>query len=283
VRLVSEGEHVRRIGRLLRDLRDGEIYQANLAQRFEVAWRGSALPLHAVLRSSNPSPMSGWLRGPGWELVSNSPERLVRLRGRELVSEPCGGPAPRPAGPATPEREVTAIRDRLVASTKDHAEHVMIVDIHRNDVGRASAPGTLRVESMMRIDRRSHVLQAVADVRGTLRQGADAVSVIEAMFPGGCVTGVPKIRCMEILDEVERAGRGPYTGSFGYLAAWGDLDLNVIIRSAWRTGERLAFAAGGGIVLDSDPSAEWAECEAKAAALLAAVESLRSRRDTMAG
>jgi para-aminobenzoate synthetase component 1 len=134
----------------------------------------------------------------------------------------------------------------------------------------------VRVEEMMRLDRRTHVVQAIADIRGALEVGRDAVDVIEAMFPAGSVTGVPKIRAMELLDGLERYSRGPFTGSFGMLAPWGDLDLNVLIRSAWRVGGRLAFSAGGGIVLDSDPRREYEESLAKAEALRRAVESLRA-------
>lgn len=272
--LSTAGQYEAVVSRVQEYLRAGDIYQANVSQRFQVEWRGSALPLHRVLRRVDPSPMSGWFRGPGWELVSNSPERLVRLTGTELVTEPIAGTRPLPRGAATPPAELDAAREELLASVKDAAEHVMIVDIHRNDLGRVSAPGSVRVVDMHRIDRRAHVLQAVADIRGELAPGRDALDVVEAMFPGGCITGVPKIRCMEILDELESFRRGPYTGSMGLWSASGDLDLNVLIRTAWRVGSLLAFQAGGGVVLDSDPSTEHAESVAKARAIHEAIAAL---------
>lgn len=274
--LWGQEDHEAAVRALIENERAGEIYQANLTQRFEAPWRGSALPLHRHLRRSNPSPFSGWMRDAEgrWELVSGSPERLVRKVGAELVTEPIAGTIPLPDGPSTPPEDVARLAASLMASAKDHAEHVMIVDLHRNDLGRASAPGTVRVEQMMRLDRRSHVIQAIADIRGVAAEGQGPVEIIRAMFPGGCVTGVPKIRAMELLDALERWNRGPYTGSFGFIAGWGDLDLNVIIRSAWRSGGTLAFAAGGGVVLDSDPAAEHRESLAKAAAMRAAIEAL---------
>ena len=274
--LWERADHEAAVREVIENLRAGEIYQANLTQRFEVPWQGSALPLHAVLRRTNPSPFSGWFRGlgRGWDVVSGSPERLVRLRGSELLTEPIKGTIAIPGGADASDEEIVALAGRLAASEKDRAEHVMMVDLHRNDLGRVSAPGTVRVEQMMRLDRRTHVIQAIADIRSTLREGADAVDVIEAMFPAGSVTGVPKIRAMEILDSLERWSRGPYCGSFGFISSWGDMDLNVLIRSAWSAGGRLAFAAGGGIVLDSDPGAEYEESLAKTAALRGAIEGL---------
>ena len=273
----SREDHERAVRRIIEELRAGEIYQANLTQRFEVEWEGSALPLHGILRRTNPSPFSGWMRDPegAWEIVSGSPERLVRRTGVELATEPIAGTAPLPRGRETPTADAARIAAGLVSSAKDHAEHVMIVDLHRNDLGRVSVPGTVRVERMMRLDRRSHVIQAIADIRGRAFELDGPTDVIRGLFPGGCVTGVPKIRAMEILGELEPAARGPYTGSFGLVSGWGDLDLNVLIRSAWRSGGRLAFAAGGGIVLDSDPSAEYRESLAKSQAMREAIEALR--------
>lgn len=276
--LWSQRDHEAAVESIVENERAGEIYQANVTQRFEIGWEGSALPLHAVLRRTNPSPFSGWIRGIGsdWQVVSGSPERLVRLRGRELLTEPIKGTVALPRGSATTQDEAARLGAQLVASEKDRAELTMIVDLHRNDLGRVSAPGSVRVEEMLRLDRRSHVVQAIADIRGTLAEGKDAVDVIEAMFPGGSVTGVPKIRAMELLDGLERWSRGPYTGSFGFVSPWGDMDLNILIRSAWQADGRLAFAAGGGIVLDSHPTREYEESLAKVAAMREAVETLRT-------
>jgi para-aminobenzoate synthetase component 1 len=150
----------------------------------------------------------------------------------------------------------------------------MLVDIHRNDLGRVARPGTVRVPNMMRIDRRRHVLQAVAEIRAELGEGKGPVDVIEAFLPAGCITGVPKVRCLQVLDELERWRRGPYTGSFGRIAAWGDLELNVLIRTAWKAAGHAAFQAGGGIVLDSDPESEWRESLAKVRSIDEAVRAL---------
>lgn len=283
VALATRAGYEAMVRAVLEHLHAGDIYQANVSQRFETPWSGSALPLYSELRRRNPSPQSGWMIDEGRELVVNSPERLVRLRGRELLTEPIAGTVPLPRGPETPRAEAAALARELVESRKCSAEHVMIVDIHRNDLGRVSAPGTVHVPRLMRVDRRAFVLQAVADIRGTLDAGKDAVDVIEAVFPGGCITGVPKIRCMEILDGLERAGRGPYTGAFGHLASWGDLDLAVLIRSAWLSRGRLAHAAGGGIVLDSDPGAEWEESLAKARSMALAIDALRAGARSVAG
>lgn len=274
--LWPRDDHEAAVREVIENVRAGEIYQANLTQRFECAWQGSALPLHGVLRRTNPSPFSGWMRDPEgrWEMVSGSPERFVRLADGELTTEPIKGTRPLPQGRETPEEELARLAAELLGSAKDRAEHVMMVDLHRNDLGRIAATGSVHVRDMMRIDRRSHVLQAVADIRARLLPGLGPVDVIEAMFPAGSVTGVPKIRAMEILDSLERFDRGPYTGSFGFIAPWGDMDLNVLIRSAWRSGGRLAYAAGGGIVVGSDPALEYAESLAKAEAMRLAVASL---------
>lgn len=278
--LWGQEDHEAAVRELIALERDGEIYQANLTQRFEVEWEGSALPLHRHLRHLNPSPFSGWIRDPAgaWEMVSGSPERFVRRQGAELLTEPIAGTIPLPDGPATSPEDAARLAARLMGSAKDHAEHVMIVDLHRNDLGRVAAPGSVRVEQMMRLDRRSHVIQAIADIRAIAAEGAGPLEIVRALFPAGCVTGVPKIRAMELLDSLERWNRGPYTGSFGFITGWGDLDLNVLIRSAWRSGSRLAFSAGGGVVLDSDPAAEFRESVAKAEAMRTAIEALRLER-----
>ena len=272
--LTSREDYEAMVRAVLEHLHAGNLYQANVSQRFEAPWEGSLLPLYERLREDDPSPHAGWLRAPGWDLVSNSPERMVRLRGRDLLTEPIGGTRPLPAGPDTPSREVAKLRAELEAATKDRAEHVMLVDIHRNDLARVAVPGSVRVPRMMRIDRRRHVLQAVAEIRAELAEGKGPVDVIEAFLPAGCITGVPKVRCLQVLDELERWRRGPYTGSFGRIAAWGDLELNVLIRSAWRIRGHAAFQAGGGIVLDSEPEAEWRESLAKARSLDEAFRSL---------
>ena len=243
--------------------RAGNLYQANVSQRFECPWEGSSLPLYERLRVSDPSPHAGWMRGPGWEICCNSPERMIRLWGRDLLTEPIGGTRPLPQGPDTADSVVDRMSAELEAAAKDRAEHVMLVDIHRNDLGRVARPGTVRVPKMMRVDRRRHVLQAVAEIRAELGEGKGPVDVIEAFLPAGCISGVPKVSCLQILDELEDWRRGPYTGSFGRISAWGDLELNVLLRTAWRAKDHLAFQAGGGIVLDSEPTEEWRESLAK--------------------
>lgn len=273
VRGITAATHTRETYRAMvtkaqRYIAAGDIYQANLSQRF-TADLGDRTPwdLYLRLRQINPSPFAAYLQLDGLTLASSSPERLVRLSGREADTRPIAGTRPRGQ---TPEAE-RGMRADLVSNVKERAEHLMLVDLERNDLGRVCDYGSIWVDDLMAIEAYSHVLHLVSNIRGRLRADRDAVDLLAAMFPGGTITGVPKIRCMEIIDELEPAGRGPYSGSIGYLDAAGGLDLNIIIRSFVITGRTVQIQVGAGIVADSDPDREYDETLQKAQALLAAL------------
>ena len=237
----------------------GDIFQANLSQRLDLCYALPSLHLYDTLRTVNPSPFAGYLHFGDYELISSSPERLVSLDAEGWAeTRPIAGTRPR--GSLTPED----LTDELNLDPKDRAEHIMLVDLERNDLGRVCEYGTVRVNELMVNEFYSHVIHIVSNVRGHLHPSRDAVDLVKAMFPGGTITGCPKVRCMEIVDELETVRRGPYTGSFGWIAAR-RLDLNIIIRTLVRKGDRLFLQAGGGIVADSVPVREYRETLHKAA------------------
>ncbi len=250
----------------------GDIYQANLSHRFALeippGERSGPARLqyeHALyqhLRSINPAPFSGLLRFDDMSLISSSPERLVRLRGRRAETRPIAGTRPRGRNAVDDRRLV----GDLLASEKERAEHVMLVDLERNDLGRVCEFGSVLVDEFMAVEQYSHVSHIVSNVRGMLRSEATPFDLIRAAFPGGTITGVPKIRCMEIIDELEPVRRGPYTGSFGYIGWNGGLDLNIVIRTLVLAGGKGYLQVGAGIVADSDPANEYEETIHKAQA-----------------
>ena len=250
----------------------GDIYQANLSHRFAVdiperyssghARLEHEQALYRQLRSVNPSPFSGLLRFDGISLISSSPERLIRLRGRRAETRPIAGTRPRGSNTDDDRRLV----EELLSSTKERAEHVMLVDLERNDLGRVCKAGTVRVDEFLAVEQYSHVSHIVSNVCGVLRDDVTPFDLIRAAFPGGTITGVPKIRCMEIIEELEPVRRGPYTGSFGYIGWNGDLDLNIVIRTLVMTGAKAYLQVGAGIVADSNPDAEYDETLHKAEA-----------------
>ena len=247
----------------------GDIYQANLSQRFSAKIGDrDPLRLYEALRAINPSPFAVYAEFDGLTVVSSSPERLVRLSGRVADTRPIAGTRRR--GKDLDEtRELTA---ELLTNEKERAEHIMLLDLERNDLGKVCAYGTVAVDELMVVEDYSHVIHIVSNVRGELAQGRDGFDLIRAAFPGGTITGVPKVRCMEIIDELEPVARGLYTGSLGYLANTGDLDLNIIIRT-FVIRDGVAYAqTGAGIVADSDPAREHAETLEKAEALAKALE-----------
>jgi anthranilate/para-aminobenzoate synthase component I len=245
----------------------GDIFQANLSQRLDLVYGLPSLHLYETLRTVNPSPFAGYLDMGDYELISSSPERLVSLDvGGWAETRPIAGTRPR--GDRRPEDD--ALTDELNLDPKDRAEHIMLVDLERNDLGRVCDFGSVRPSELMINEYYSHVIHIVSNVRGHLRTDADAVDLLEAMFPGGTITGCPKVRCMEIIDELETVRRGPYTGSFGWIAAQ-RLDLNIVIRTLVRVGDRLFLQVGGGIVADSVPEREYRETLHKATGMLRAV------------
>jgi anthranilate synthase component 1/para-aminobenzoate synthetase component 1 len=250
----------------------GDIFQANLSQRLDLCYALPSLHLYDTLRTVNPSPFAGYLDLGDYELISSSPERLVSLDAEGWAeTRPIAGTRPR--GSLTPED----LTDELNLDPKDRAEHIMLVDLERNDLGRVCEYGTVRVDELMVNEFYSHVIHIVSNVRGHLHPSRDAVDLVKAMFPGGTITGCPKVRCMEIVDELETVRRGPYTGSFGWIAER-RLDLNIIIRTLVRKGDRLFLQAGGGIVADSVPEREYRETLHKAAGMLRAVSASIAER-----
>ena len=265
---MSEADYTDRVRRCLDYIAAGDIYQANLSHRFAVDLAGdSPRSIYRRLREINPAPFAALLELPDITLVSCSPERLVRITGTEVETRPIAGTRPR--GASTDEDRLLV--EDLLMSPKERAEHIMLVDLERNDLGRVCTYGSVRVDEFMVVERYSHVSHIVTNIRGRLAPGKDALDVLRAVFPGGTVTGVPKVRCMEIIDELEPVRRGPYTGSIGYLSPSGDLDLNIIIRTLVIAGERAYLQVGAGIVADSDPSREYQETLYKAEALLKAL------------
>jgi len=244
----------------------GDIFQTNLSQRLELRYEGESSLLYRVLRRVNPSPFAGYLRLSGYELFSSSPERLVRLRGRVADTRPIAGTRRR--GRDFTEDGVLA--DDLNLDPKERAEHIMLVDLERNDLGRVCEYGSVHVDELMVNERYSHVIHIVSNVTGTLSASRDAVDLLRAMFPGGTITGCPKVRCMEVIDELETVRRGPYTGSFGFFGYNGDMDTNIVIRTLVRVGGRLYAQAGGGVVADSVAGNEYMESLSKAEAMVGA-------------
>jgi para-aminobenzoate synthetase component 1 len=255
-------EYVRAVESVKEYVRAGDVFQVNISQRFEVPFEGDPISLYGALRRRNPSPFGGMVSFPGLVAVSSSPERLVSLRGRRASTRPIAGTYPRGAGS----------KAALLLDPKERAEHAMIVDLERNDLGRSAAYGTVRVEELMTTEIYSHVVHIVSEVVGELAGGYDAVDLLAGMFPGGTITGCPKVRCMEIIEELEQVRRGLYTGSFGYLGLSGTaMDMNIVIRTILLKDGVAYTQAGGGIVADSLPAREYRESGNKAAALLEAL------------
>ena len=255
------------VARILDYLKAGDIFQVNLSR----AWNGrfpgaNADALYARLCRMNPAPFAGLLRVADWALLSSSPERLVSVKAGRVQTRPIAGTRPRMPG----DDEAAKIRE-LIGHPKERAEHVMLIDLERNDLSRVCEPGSVKVDELMSVETYAHVHHIVSNVTGTLKPGTTPGSVIAAVFPGGTITGCPKVRCMEIIAELEQSGRGPYTGALGYVDGNGDMDLNILIRSLWLQGDVLQLRAGGGIVADSNPDNELLETRAKAKGLLRAI------------
>jgi para-aminobenzoate synthetase component 1 len=249
----------------------GDIYQTNLSQRLSTqVGDADTLRLYKILREINPSPFAAYIDFGDLQLVGSSPERLVRLHGRTVDTRPIAGTRRR-GNDHVETRELSA---ELLTNEKERAEHLMLLDLERNDLGKVCEYGTVTVDEMMVVEDYSHVIHIVSNVRGRLKAGSDAFDLVRAVFPGGTITGVPKVRCMEIIDELEPVARGPYTGSLGYISNSGDMDLNIIIRTFVVKDGQAHIQVGAGIVADSDPEREYFETLQKAEALKKALEML---------
>jgi anthranilate synthase component 1 len=244
----------------------GDVMQAQISQRTTRAFDAPPLALYRALRGINPSPYMFYFDFGDHQVVGASPEILVRLAGDTVTLRPIAGTRPRGATP----QEDAAIAAELLADPKERAEHVMLIDLGRNDVGRVAATGSVKVTEQMVIERYSHVMHIVSNVEGRLAPGLDAVDVLKASFPAGTVSGAPKVRAMQIIDELEPVRRGVYSGAVGYLGFNGDMDVAIAIRTALIKERRLHVQAAAGIVADSDPRAEWLETQHKARAILSA-------------
>ena len=262
----TRDEYVAAVRRVREYILAGDVFQVNLSQRFEAPFAGDSLALYARLRAETPAPFAGYLDGGDFQLVSASPERFLLVDGDRVETRPIKGTRPRGATPALDD----VLAAELSGSAKDRAENVMIVDLLRNDLSRVCRPGTVRATDLLALERHPTVHHLVSTVEGRLNAGAGGVALLRAAFPGGSITGAPKVRAMEIIAELEPAPRGPYCGTMGYLSLAGAMDTSILIRTCVVHGGRLRFSAGGGIVADSDPAAEYAETLDKARALVAA-------------
>ncbi|SEP05117.1 anthranilate synthase component I family protein [Paenibacillus sp. OV219] len=246
----------------------GDVFQVNLSQRQSRKVKTSPEELYEWLRLFNPSPYMGYLSCPDFQLVSASPELLVELQNGKLATRPIAGTRRR----GRTEEEDLRMAEELSSNEKERAEHIMLVDLERNDLGRISKFGSVHVEELMVIEYYSHVMHLVSQVEGTIAEGKDAYDVIGATFPGGTITGAPKIRTMEIIEELEPTRRGPYTGSLGWIDYNGDMEFNIIIRTMLVKDEVVHIQAGAGIVIDSEPEREYRESLSKAKALWKAIQ-----------
>jgi len=270
---VDEARFRAGVERIRQHILAGDIFQAVLSRRLSLPGAGGAFPVYRRLRVTNPSPYMFFLRFPDMELAGSSPEPLVRVEGRRVTTRPIAGTRPRGT---TPEDDAR-LEDELLADPKERAEHAMLVDLARNDLGKVCRPGTVLPTELMAVERFSRVMHIVSTVEGVLEDGRSALDALVAAFPAGTVTGAPKRRAMEIIAQEEPIARGPYAGAVGYVTFSGDLDFCITIRTAVASDGALHIQSGAGVVADSDPERELRETEAKASAILAAVEGVGPR------
>jgi anthranilate synthase component 1 len=264
----GRAEFERVVERAKEYIRAGDIFQVVLSQRFECDFKGDALDLYRCLRFINPSPYMFYLKfGDNFALIGSSPEMHVRLLGDTVDIRPIAGTRPR--GATVSEDEANAAE--LLADAKERAEHIMLVDLARNDIGRIADFGTVRVTEFMDVEHYSHVMHIVSNVSGRLRAGCDGFDLMKATFPAGTVSGAPKIRAMQIISELEKTRRNCYAGAVGYFGFDGNVDSCIVLRSLVLKNDKAYFQAGAGIVADSDPGREYAETINKAGAMLQAV------------
>ena len=243
---------------------EGDCYQVNLAQRFSTQCSGDPWLAYCALRKINAAPFGAYLNLPQMQILSCSPERFIQLRGNDAETQPIKGTRPRSNDEVKDELQKTALRN----SAKDQAENVMIVDLLRNDFGKSCKPGSIDASELFKVESFATVHHLVSTVRGQLEEGVDSIDLLRGCFPGGSITGAPKLRAMEIIEELEPHRRGVYCGSIGYLGFDGDMDTNIAIRTLTHQNGKLHFWAGGGIVHDSTLEGEYQECFDKAAAML---------------
>ncbi len=270
---MDKAAYMAAVRRAKRYIREGDCQQIVFSQRFDAEVDVAPFELYRALRRVNPSPYLFFLKDGERALVGSSPETLIKLEAGEVTLRPIAGTRRRGKDAAEDARLEADLR----ADPKENAEHVMLVDLGRNDVGRVSQVGTVRVTALKTVERYSHVMHLVSEVRGRLAEGLSAVDVLRAGFPAGTVSGSPKVRAMEIIDELEPARRGPYAGAVGYFDRSGDMEMCIAIRTLLQKGRRVSVQAGGGLVYDSKPAAEYQETVNKARAVLTALAQAESR------
>jgi len=265
---MTRNEYFSVVARAKDYIKAGDIFQVVPSQRFRRPFELPPFSLYRALRRLNPSPFLYYLSLPGFSIVGSSPEILVRLRDGKVTIRPIAGTRPRGV---TPEKDAS-LAEELMADPKERAEHLMLLDLGRNDVGRVAKIGTVKVTGSFFIERYSHVMHLVSNVEGDIRPGLDAVDALAAGLPAGTLSGAPKIRAMQIIDEFEKEKRGPYGGAVGYFGADGSMDTCIVLRTALVKDGMMYVQAGGGVVADSEPEAEYQETVNKARALMAAAE-----------
>ena len=264
---MSRAEFEQAVLKVKEYIRQGDAYQVVLSRRMGTPFEGNPFGLYRALRLINPSPFLFYLHNPEVTVVGSSPELMTRVRDNTVFSRPIAGTRRR----GESEAEDLALEEEMLADPKERAEHVMLIDLARNDLGRVCDFGTVSVDDLMVVERYSHVMHLVSGVSGRLRPGLGPVDVIRAVFPHGTVSGAPKVRAMEIIDEIEPVARGPYAGAAGYVDFSGNVDTAICLRTVVVADGTAWVQAGAGLVADSDPATEFQETEDKAAAALAAV------------
>ena len=268
----APGQFLEGVARIRDWIHAGDVFQVNLSRAWQAEYAQAPVPVQllARLRAVNPSPFAGLACLGEGAVVSSSPERLLRVQGRRIETRPIAGTHPRAANPLDDQM----LRHRLIASSKERAEHVMLVDLERNDLGRVAVPGSVTVEQLMAVTTYAFVHHIESSVAATLAEPIRPSAILRALFPGGTITGCPKVRTMQIIHELETAPREAYTGSMGYLNRDGSMDLNILIRTLMVQDHEVWWRAGAGIVADSDPERELQETGAKARGLMRALELL---------
>ena len=267
---LSKQEFFTAVERVRDYIASGDVYQVNLSRRARCSFEGDSIELYRALRCGNPAPYGAYLGLDDWQIISTSPEQFLRKRGSSLETRPIKGTCPRGADKEADHQQEAALRD----SEKDRAELLMIVDLERNDLGRVSEFGSVRVEGLYKLEHYARVIHQTARIHASLRSDKDIYDALVSLFPGGSITGAPKIRAMEIIEELEPSRRGVYCGSIGYIGFDGDAEFNIAIRSLHLKGGFLDYQVGGGIVWDSLPEAEYQETIDKACAMRESIDQL---------
>ena len=267
----NESQYLQSIDKVKQYIVDGDVFQVNLSRLWKIENikdKVSTVNLYQKLRETNPAPFSGLAAHNNFTIISSSPERLIKVTNSLAETRPIAGTRRREHD----KEKDLALKEELIAHPKERAEHIMLIDLERNDLGRICTPGTIKVDELMVLESYAHVHHIVSNVRGQLKDGVLPGDVIKAVFPGGTITGCPKVRCMEIISELEHEARGAYTGSMGYLNHNGDMDINILIRTITLENNTLSFRAGAGLVADSVAQAELEETRHKARGLLLALQ-----------